>query len=776
MNELQIRLTADIKDLQSALNKAKASLKSFESETATDSEKSNVGFRRKIGLIEQLTAKAKELKVSISQATNEQQIAKFNAELEQTNQELARLNALGKSFANPAVKSFNNLKSSVGAANGSAVAFNRIIQDAPFGLLGVGNNIQQFTEQLAFLKQTQGSTGAALKSFFGSLFTSTNLLILGVSALTAGLTAYQMGAFDSAEETRDLNKELDDYKNSLDGVSKAQLEGAQSSQKEIQALQLLRLQAENDGLSREKRLLAVKELKKEWPEYLKGYSDEAILLGKVGDAYVEITKKITAFNTAQALSSQVAENRVKIAALEFQERERALVITQKQLDLEEAKKNTIDAGARVAGQFTATNSDAVLIEGEINKLKKETLESADKRVELEKEILFINEKISGEIKTAGGLIDENNDKLDDANKKAKGLNRVFDDQVLLTQRFGNLTENNKKKVDSLTESLLKEQKALFETVATLKQEPADLINTEKLNIAQQRLSEIDVLIGSIQSKRIETQIPAVDESQLVGLELPGKQDPGIIEKLEKEIALYEKLVRVTSDSAQIEKYKLKLSELRNELSLVNGEEVKSNLEIVEDAFTSLASGIVASLDISNRSLRGFLTTLISATPKIIEAMRSQADANLSNAGKNIAADRAESISSGIKQGTKFAEALGPVGLALLPVFIAGAVAVISSAFSKTSGGGTPSAGQGSTFTNRREFGGPVSKGRAYIVGERRPELFVPNTNGIIVPQVPSMDYSGASVSSGMYGVEVMLKGPDDLLFFVEQAQVRRNIR
>jgi hypothetical protein len=39
-----------------------------------------------------------------------------------------------------------------------------------------------------------------------------------------------------------------------------------------------------------------------------------------------------------------------------------------------------------------------------------------------------------------------------------------------------------------------------------------------------------------------------------------------------------------------------------------------------------------------------------------------------------------------------------------------------------------------------------------------------------------MDYSSTSVSSGMYGVEVMLKGPDDLLFFVEQAQVRRNIR
>ena len=257
MNELQIRLTADMKDLMSVLNKAQQSLKAFEKQIASDTAKSNQERQRTLGLIEEQIAKSKDLALSLKRATNEQDIANFNAELEQTNIELTRLNALGKSFATPAVKSFNNLKSSVGAANGSAVAFNRIIQDAPFGLLGVGNNIQQFTEQLAFLKQTQGSTGAALKSFFGSLFTSTNLLILGVSAVTSAFTAYQMGAFDSAKETRDLTKELEDYKNSLDGVSKAQLEGAQSAQNEIQALQLLRLQAENDGLSMSKIFLAV---------------------------------------------------------------------------------------------------------------------------------------------------------------------------------------------------------------------------------------------------------------------------------------------------------------------------------------------------------------------------------------------------------------------------------------------------------------------------------------------------------------------------------------
>ncbi|HEY0116290.1 MAG TPA: peptidoglycan DD-metalloendopeptidase family protein [Allosphingosinicella sp.] len=39
---------------------------------------------------------------------------------------------------------------------------------------------------------------------------------------------------------------------------------------------------------------------------------------------------------------------------------------------------------------------------------------------------------------------------------------------------------------------------------------------------------------------------------------------------------------------------------------------------------------------------------------------------------------------------------------------------------------------------KREFGGPVEPGSAYLVGERRPEIFVPRTAGTIIPRVPSI--------------------------------------
>lgn len=46
----------------------------------------------------------------------------------------------------------------------------------------------------------------------------------------------------------------------------------------------------------------------------------------------------------------------------------------------------------------------------------------------------------------------------------------------------------------------------------------------------------------------------------------------------------------------------------------------------------------------------------------------------------------------------------------------------------------------------RANGGPVMKGRPYIVGERRPELFVPSQNGTILPRVPALPTLSAAAT------------------------------
>lgn len=66
----------------------------------------------------------------------------------------------------------------------------------------------------------------------------------------------------------------------------------------------------------------------------------------------------------------------------------------------------------------------------------------------------------------------------------------------------------------------------------------------------------------------------------------------------------------------------------------------------------------------------------------------------------------------------------------------------------------------------RATGGPVGMGRPYMVGERGPELFVPNSSGSIVPN------GAMGGGGGMLAARIVGAG-DDLILYLEQAQNRR---
>jgi len=63
------------------------------------------------------------------------------------------------------------------------------------------------------------------------------------------------------------------------------------------------------------------------------------------------------------------------------------------------------------------------------------------------------------------------------------------------------------------------------------------------------------------------------------------------------------------------------------------------------------------------------------------------------------------------------------------------------------------------FGGGRANGGPVRSGTSYIVGERGPELFVPNTNGLIIPNGQSM--SGTSGSNQGSTINITVNGAID---------------
>jgi translation initiation factor 6 (eIF-6) len=331
----------------------------------------------------------------------------------------SELDKLGRAAQSTAPK-VDQLGKATSRYNSIGIDFARVIQDAPFGIIGYGNNLQQLAQSFSGLGNVGDSTSTKLKLAISGIFSSGNLLILGVSALTTALTYLtQNGFFKTEKAAESLGERLEQYREKLEGVTKANLEGQIAAQKEISNLKLLQTQAENTSLSQQKRNQAVSELQKQYPEYLKGLTEEQIKTGEVGEAYNKLTNDIVALAKAKALSAELDKQSGDLLTLRLQEEQRANEILQLREKLQVAINNKVDAGARVAGQFTATNSDAMIIQMNIDKLIKEQLKSANDRNKIIKDQLFIESQIVEQsslganfVKQTGKGIDENKDKLE----------------------------------------------------------------------------------------------------------------------------------------------------------------------------------------------------------------------------------------------------------------------------------------------------------------------------------------------------------------------------
>lgn len=86
------------------------------------------------------------------------------------------------------------------------------------------------------------------------------------------------------------------------------------------------------------------------------------------------------------------------------------------------------------------------------------------------------------------------------------------------------------------------------------------------------------------------------------------------------------------------------------------------------------------------------------------------------------------------------------------------------------GGGLLSSVFGSLFGNgyggQRALGGPVNAGRAYLVGEQGPEMFVPRGAGNIVPM-----RGGAGMGAGGAVINVTIATPDPQRFRESSGQI-----
>jgi len=288
----------------------------------------------------------------------------INAQIKDAKNNLNQLKTTVKDTGNAIGKDFKT-----GTVNGgnALLQFSRIAQDAPFGIIGIGNNITATVESFTHLKNATGSTGGALKALGSSLAGSGGIL-LGVSLLTTGLTLLAQSGLSVGDVIDKITGNFDEFGASL---KKANELAVKNSASEISGLNALVSASSNVNLSMKDRLIAVNELQKTYPGYFGNLSKEEILNGNVKTAVEGVTQALIAKAKAQAFTEEL----VKLAEEQYKlEEDRIKLLDQQkklQKGLVEINKNiSSGAGQGIAGIRLALNgleTDLINNQNQLNK-------------------------------------------------------------------------------------------------------------------------------------------------------------------------------------------------------------------------------------------------------------------------------------------------------------------------------------------------------------------------------------------------------------------------
>lgn len=186
-------------------------------------------------------------------------------------------------------------------------------------ILAISNNLPMLADAISDVRKqnellaASGQKGVPVwKQLAGAVFSWQTAL---VAAISLGIVFGK----DIASWIKELingKKAIDNNKEALENYKKAMLESQQTAQNETVQLNLLYKAAVDSSKGMNERISAVKELKKEYPQYFKNLSDEEILVGKAADKYNELATAIMASAKAQAAKETLIKNSKEILDLE----------------------------------------------------------------------------------------------------------------------------------------------------------------------------------------------------------------------------------------------------------------------------------------------------------------------------------------------------------------------------------------------------------------------------------------------------------------------------
>lgn len=206
--------------------------------------------------------------------------------------------------------------------------FGRVLQDLPFGFIGITNNLNPLLEGFQRLAKESKATGVSIGSSLLKSLTGAGGLGLALSVVSAALTFASFGLSAWTRGFGDNKKAVDEAKEALDGYLK-------NAASEITSLRVLEKVATDTSNAYSVRKKAVDELQKSYPAYLGNLTDEAILNGQAADAINEVAAALAKKAFLQASESTLTDFATK--QLQARKEELDLISKQRQAQLELTK-------------------------------------------------------------------------------------------------------------------------------------------------------------------------------------------------------------------------------------------------------------------------------------------------------------------------------------------------------------------------------------------------------------------------------------------------------
>jgi hypothetical protein len=182
-----------------------------------------------------------------------------------------------------------------GASNSATLALSnlgRVAQDAPFGFIGIANNLNPLLESFQRLRTESGSNAAALKAL-GSSLIGAGGLGLAISVVSSLLVVFGDKLFrtaDAADAANDAYKDfLKTVKSDVDGSIRA----IREQSNEVERLFTIAQKGGANGAN------AIRKLREEYPDLTKSLTDAELQAGKGEDAILRQVKATEAGNLAK---------------------------------------------------------------------------------------------------------------------------------------------------------------------------------------------------------------------------------------------------------------------------------------------------------------------------------------------------------------------------------------------------------------------------------------------------------------------------------------------